>query len=165
MDKSWMDKSRGSKEYFEGVNQFVEFASPFACDGKILCPCVKCVNLIVQPLSVARDHCWASGMLKTYKVWKFHGELAAATPATECGSSHMQETQNLYGDFHGMLHDLCPPHEMAPKPMEEGPTAQHSGEGLNDDAKKFYKMIDDVDKPLYEGCTKFTIFSAIVVLF
>ena len=48
-----------------------------------------------------------------------------------------------------MLHDLCPPHEMALEPMEEGPTAQHSSEGPNDDAKKFYKMIDDVDKPLY----------------
>ena len=49
--------------------------------------------------------------------------------------------------------------------MEECPTAQHSGEGPNDDAKNFYKMIDDVDKHLYEGCTKFTIFSAIVMLF
>ena len=118
-----MDKRRGSREYFKGVNQFVEFASPSARDGKILCPCVKCVNLILQPLNVARDHWWASRMLKTYKVWKFHRESAATTPATECGSSHVQETQNLYGDFRGMLHDLCPPYEMAPEPMEEGPTA------------------------------------------
>ena len=64
-----------------------------------------------------------------------------------------------------MLHDLCPPHEMTPEPMEKGPTVQHLGEGPNDDVKKFYKMIDDVDKPLYEGCTKFTIFSIVVVLF
>ena len=54
---------------------------------------------------------------------------------------------------------------MAPEPMEEGPTAQHPAEGPNDDTKKFYKTIDDVDKPLYEGSTKFSIFSAIVVLF
>ena len=47
---------------------------------------------------------------------------------------------------------------MAPEPMEKGPTAQHSVEGLNDEAKKFYKMIDDVDKPLYKSCTKFSIF-------
>ena len=133
-----MDKRRGSREYFEGVNQFVEFASPSACDGKILCPCAKCVNLILQPLNVAHDHCWASGMLKNYKVWKFYGESAAATKATEYGSSHVQETRNLYGDFHGMLHDLCPPHKMAPEPMDEGPTAQHPAEGLNDEAKKFY---------------------------
>ena len=101
-----MDKRRGSREYFEGVNQFVEFASPFARDGKILRPCAKCVNLILQPVNVVRDHCWASGMLKNYKVWKFHGESAAAMTATECRSSHVQETRNLYGDFHGMLHDL-----------------------------------------------------------
>ena len=160
-----MEKRRGTREYFEGVNQFVEFAAPSARNGKILCPCVKCVNLLIQPLNVVREHCWASGMLKNYKVWKFHGESAAATPATECGSSHVQETQNPYGDFHGMLHDLCPPHEIPPEPMEEGPTAQRPSEGPNDDAKKFYKMVDDVDKPLYEGCTKFSIFSAIVVLF
>ena len=160
-----MDKRRGSREYFEGVNQFVEFASLFACNGKILCPWAKCVNLILQPLNVACDHCWASGMLKNYKVWKFHGESAAAMMATECGSSHVQETQNLFGDFRGMLHDLCPPHEMALEPMEEGPTTQHLGKGPNDEAKKFYKMIDDIDKPLYEGCKKFSIFSAIVVLF
>ncbi|XP_075660213.1 uncharacterized protein LOC142630034 [Castanea sativa] len=165
MDKSWMDKKRGSREYFEGVAKFVEFASLSVRNGKILCPCVKCVNLISVLPNVARDHCWASGMLNNYKVWKFHGESAAATTATVCGSSHVEETLNEYGDFRGMLHDLCPPHEMAPEPMEEGPTVQHADEGMNDEANKFYKMIGDVDKPLYEGCTKFSIFSAIVVLF
>ena len=38
-------------------------------------------------------------------------------------------------------------------------------EGLNDDAKKFYKMIEDVEKLLYKGCTKFCIFSTVVVLY
>nr|POF19532.1 hypothetical protein CFP56_47711 [Quercus suber] len=123
-----MDKRRGSREYFQGVNQFVEFASLSARNGKILCPCAKCVNLILQPVNVVRDHCWASGMLNNYKVWKFHGESAGAMTATECGSSQVQEFENLYGDFHGMLHDLCLPHEMPPEPMEEGPTTQHPAE-------------------------------------
>ena len=35
---------------------------------------------------------------------------------------------------------------MPPQPMEEGPTTKHSAEGPNEEAKKFYKMIDDVDK-------------------
>ena len=103
-----MDKRRGSREYFEGVSKFVEFASLSARDEKILCHCAKCVNLILQPLNVAYDHCWASGMLKNYKVWKFHGESVAATTTTKCESSHVQETQNLYVDFRGLLHDLCP---------------------------------------------------------
>ena len=89
MDKSWMDKRRGSREYFEGVNQFMEFASLSRHNGKILHPCAKCVNLILQPLNVACDYCWASGMLKNYKVWKFHGESAIATMAIECESSNV----------------------------------------------------------------------------
>ena len=89
MDKSWMDKRRGSREYFEGVNQFMEFASLSRHNGKILHPFAKCVNLILQPLNVACDYCWASGMLKNYKVWKFHGESAIATMAIECESSNV----------------------------------------------------------------------------
>nr|POE99853.1 hypothetical protein CFP56_35499 [Quercus suber] len=69
-------------------------------------------------------------MMNNYKIWKFHGESAAATTATDCGSSQVQDSENLYGDFRGMLHDLCPPHEMPPEPMEEGPTTQHPAEGM-----------------------------------
>ena len=54
---------------------------------------------------------------------------------------------------------------MTAEAMEQSETAQQLTEGLNDGAQKFYKMIDDVDKPLYAGCTKFSIFSTIVVLF
>nr|XP_023905102.1 uncharacterized protein LOC112016865 [Quercus suber] len=49
--------------------------------------------------------------------------------------------------------------------MDEGKTVQQPAQGPNDGAEKFYKMIDDVDKPLYAECIKFSIFSAIVVLF
>nr|POF10391.1 hypothetical protein CFP56_61459 [Quercus suber] len=66
--------------------------------------------------------------MNNYKVWKFHGESTAATTATDCGSSQVQDSENLYGDFRGMLHDLCPSHEMPPEPMEEGPTTQHPAE-------------------------------------
>ena len=51
------------------------------------------------------------------------------------------------------------------EPMDEGETVQQPAQGSNDGVQKFYKMIDDVDKPLYARCTKFSIFSAIVVLF
>ncbi|XP_030946005.1 uncharacterized protein LOC115970519 [Quercus lobata] len=165
MDKSWMKKQRGSREYIEGVLKFVEFASKHASDGKIFCPCTKCVNMNLVLPGVAREHLWSKGMLQNYTLWKWHGESAAVPTATECGSSHVQESLEQYGDFRGMLHDLCPTHGMPPEPMDEGETVQQPAEGPNDGAQKFYKMIDDVHKPLYAGCTKFSIFSAIVVLF
>ena len=50
------------------------------------------------------------------------------------------------------------------QPVED-PSMQQLVEGPNDDAKRFYKMIEDVEKPLYKACTKFRIFSAIIVLY
>ena len=77
----------------------------------------------------------------------------------------MQDFVEQYDNFRGMLHDLCPTHEMPPEPKEQGETVQQPTKGPNDGAQKFNKMIDDVDKPLYAACTKFSIFSTIVVLF
>ena len=41
MDKSWMKKKKGDREYVEGVFNFVKFASLHARGGKILYPCTK----------------------------------------------------------------------------------------------------------------------------
>ena len=54
---------------------------------------------------------------------------------------------------------------MAPVPVEQGQSGQQPDKGLNDNAQNLNNMIDDVDKLLYDGCAKFSIFSAIVVLF
>ncbi|XP_050280987.1 uncharacterized protein LOC126721937 [Quercus robur] len=43
---------------------------------------------------------------------------------------------------------------MAAEPMGQDETAQQPAKGPNDGAQKFYKMIDDVDKPLYAGYAK-----------
>ena len=141
-------------EYIEGVLKFVEFASKHASNGKIFCPCTKCVNLSLVLLGVACEHLWSKGMLQSYTHWKWYGESVAVPPTTECGSSHVQDSLEQYGDFRGMLHDLCPTHEMPPESMDEGETVQQPALGLNDGAQKFYKMIDDVDKPLYVECKK-----------
>ena len=60
----------------------------------------------------------------------------------------MQENLNEYENFSGMLHNLFPMYDMAPKPMDEGPSMQQLIKGPNNDAKRFYKMIKDVEKPI-----------------
>ena len=69
------------------------------------------------------------------------------TPA-EGGSSHVQENLNEYENFSGMLHNLFPMYDMAPKPMDEGPSMQQLIKGPNNDTKRFYKMTEDVEKPI-----------------
>ena len=53
-------------------------------------------------------------------------------------STHVQDSLNQYSDFHGMLHDLCPMHEMAPKPMEQGQSVKQLAEGPNDDTQNIW---------------------------
>nr|DAD39618.1 TPA_asm: hypothetical protein HUJ06_013941 [Nelumbo nucifera] len=49
MDKSWIHRSRTSKEYLDGVDQFSRFAFRKADrEGKIRCPCTKCGNVLLM---------------------------------------------------------------------------------------------------------------------
>ena len=46
MDKSWMSKDRLSKEYVDGVDQFLAFALAHTTDSELMrCPCQSCANL------------------------------------------------------------------------------------------------------------------------
>ena len=92
------------------------------------------MNLNLVSPGVAQAHLWTNGMLPSYTHWKYHGELADVATAPECGSSHVQDSHKQYGDFHGMLHDLCPTHEMAAEPIRQGETTQQHAEGSNDGA-------------------------------
>ena len=46
MDRSWMNASRITEEYENGVEEFLQFAQSKAEPmwGKFFCPCVKCAN-------------------------------------------------------------------------------------------------------------------------
>ena len=47
MDQSWMNASRMSPAYKEGVEQFLQFASERSQldeDGKYFCPCINYLN-------------------------------------------------------------------------------------------------------------------------
>ena len=45
MDKSWInEENRVSARYLQGVIEFISFALKSSRDGKLACPCVKCVN-------------------------------------------------------------------------------------------------------------------------
>ena len=147
MDKSWMDTKRGSEEYVHGLDSFVEFATRTACQGKISCPCRNYRHRHMLDVKDMRHHLYSFGMVKNYRTWVFNGEFESTPTTTEGGSSHVHEILDQYSDFHRILHDLHPMHDMAPASMDEGsivqqgpdgPFVQQPIEGPNDDAKKFY---------------------------
>ena len=67
MDKSWMNKGRTTREYVEGVNEFLKFASKNVTnDGTVCCPCVKCVNYTRLTPGQVHDHLVYYGICKSY---------------------------------------------------------------------------------------------------
>ncbi|KAH1266513.1 hypothetical protein GmHk_01G001999 [Glycine max] len=77
MDRSWMNESRISPEYEEGVEQFLQFASERGQpdeDGKYYCPCINCLNGRRQILDDIRKHLLCDGIKRNYTT---HAEWVA----------------------------------------------------------------------------------------
>ena len=80
-------------------------------------------------VEVVRHHLYSIGMVKKYRTWVFNGEFESTPTTTKGGSSHVHESLDQYGDFHGMLHDLHPMHDMALTSRDEGPSVQQGPDG------------------------------------
>ncbi|KAI5335692.1 PREDICTED: transposon [Prunus dulcis] len=77
MDKTWMSKDRMSKEYEDGVEQFIAFAVSHASNPKLMkCPCQICENLMFETPKGVRDHMFIRCVYQSYKIWSWHGEVA-----------------------------------------------------------------------------------------
>ena len=78
MDRSWMNASRMSPAYEEGMEQFMEFTSKRSRpdeDGKYFYPCINYLNKRQQVLNDIREHLLCDGIKKNYTTWIWHGEL------------------------------------------------------------------------------------------
>ncbi|OMO55082.1 hypothetical protein CCACVL1_27413 [Corchorus capsularis] len=105
MDKTWIGlTSRASLEYREGVNQFLDFAfARSSSNGKIWCPCVKCVNTYRVSRSEAYGHLICDGFLKGYDRWVSHGEVFEE----ESTSTVMPNEEGELGhQINDLLHDI-----------------------------------------------------------
>lgn len=85
MEKSSMTlgettRSRISNEYTAGVFAFVEYAKGFEnWEGKIRCPCKKCLNTYKLYGDTMACHLLANGFIQDYIVWHYHRENRAST--------------------------------------------------------------------------------------
>ena len=80
MDKSWInEENRVSARYLQGVIEFINFALKSSKDGKLACPCVKCVNTWRNTKDVVVEHLLNHGFSPSYTHWYFHGESCSTT--------------------------------------------------------------------------------------
>ena len=70
-----MNKKRFSREYIQGVKDFIQFATKSkSSDGKIPCPCTRCSNVYLFEPRVVHDHLVTNGICLGYDPWYCHGE-------------------------------------------------------------------------------------------
>jgi len=78
MDRSWMNESRMSPAYEEGIKEFLQFAferSRSDEDRKYYCPCINCLNGRRLILDDIPEDLLCDGIKKNYTTWIWHGEL------------------------------------------------------------------------------------------
>lgn len=164
MDKSWMYSDRTKPYYRDGVDAFIKFAThtyeqdiasgkrkPYN-EGKVkfLCPCVKCLNVYVHKARNVKLHLCIYGFIRNYAVWTEHGEGKESswwTPLDVNGSDgpHSDEPAHA-AETTRMVNALA-------------------GEKYSKESEKMQRILDDAQKPLYEGCEDFTKISAMCNLF
>lgn len=147
-----MSANRFSKEYKDGVLEFVNFAVRHADDpSQIKCPCLSCCYGNRVSAVELEGHLGAFGIDQSYTCWTKHGEKRKKGESSNMGNSERYASDDI--DTNTCAGDDF--EEMA-KAVEDD---------LNDRPQMFEKLITDAETPLYEGCTKFTKLSAVIKLY
>ncbi|XP_073120575.1 uncharacterized protein [Henckelia pumila] len=147
MDKAWMSKNILSHEYEVGVESFLQFAMQNANDpNEIPCPCTRCGNLQMKDVRTIRAHLCSNGMDLTYHTWIWHGERSTVkNPMNDSDQVGPDEHKYFAEETIDMVHDAY--------------------DSYAENPSQFHKILEDAEKPLYSGCTKFTKLTALVKLF
>ncbi|XP_062081224.1 uncharacterized protein LOC133786027 [Humulus lupulus] len=147
MDKEWMSADRMSVEYIKGANEFLKFSLDHAKDPKyICCPCSKCGNMKKMTATIIKEHLYFHGIDKSYKLWYWHGEELHVTPDPPMMNEDRNYRQlDREDNLDEMIDDAYYESEVDPV--------------------KFENLLNDAEKPIYSGCTKFTKLSALLRLY
>nr|XP_040251541.1 uncharacterized protein LOC120968676 [Aegilops tauschii subsp. strangulata] len=164
MDRRWIHGTLFSREYIEGVKEFMNFIQEkFSEDDKIFCPCRKCLNHHYQHQTVANTHILTYGMESTYTRWIYHGEDFDVDVIEHRVDVHDTEDGDNGADrFEEMFEDLRTAVEQAQSETEN----QDANNGGNPyENESFLKnVMKEAKRQLYHGCTKFSRFSFVVKL-
>ena len=153
IDKSWIYlENRLSDQFWNGLASFMNIAKDHVNSvGETSCPCRKCRNGKMWSLQVVHAHIHRWGFDTSYKAWVFHGEpnIEEIHASHVASSEPVDEMLNILNDIAGVggdndQHDAVPEDEF----------------DLDEDQYK--DLYDDLETPLYPGCTTFSALNLLV---
>ncbi|XP_019260867.1 PREDICTED: uncharacterized protein LOC109238842 [Nicotiana attenuata] len=107
--------------------------------------------------NVVEEHLVVHGFTKGYTKWVFHGEGFSSRNTPH--PSNDDEESTIRDEIDGLLHDTFR--------NIEGQTGDEEGVGerLSEDAKKFFKLLEEGKQELYPGCENFSKLSFTIWLY
>ncbi|XP_059284098.1 uncharacterized protein LOC132037582 [Lycium ferocissimum] len=145
-NKQWMEliNDRLADAYVDGVEIFLDYAFTRLGEPQLIrCPYIKCGNATSRTRVVVRSHLIVHGIIPGYTFWYHHGERSGeAQPDSEFINENDIEEGDGEDEIHGILRDLYYNGDNMNNNDEEEP---------NLEAKRFYKLLEDFELPLYES--------------
>lgn len=163
MDKSWIDlANRWSRPYLDGIENFLTFAYINKDPGsRIYCLCRKCANREMWVKTIVRKHIRDNGFLKKYKIWDKHGE--SINGADHISSQNGIEFDSFMDDdMFGLVQEAIGVPDVRPHDENDVDSLNTPWMGPNEPTKKFIKLMENANLPLYPGCKKGSALSFIV---
>ncbi|OIT20814.1 hypothetical protein A4A49_64741, partial [Nicotiana attenuata] len=161
-NKRWMHCDRVSKEYLDGVEDFINHAFSIKQDGEqILCPCMKCVLIHQVNRATAYDHLVINGIMPSYDTWFCHDEPLKGSSSNAQTNNRSQST--LRGDdMTGMKHDAFG--GFTEFISESGDVDHNLQENIahpsenqpHVEVDKFERLMKEANVELYPVCKKFS---------
>ncbi|XP_010681270.2 uncharacterized protein LOC104896251 [Beta vulgaris subsp. vulgaris] len=159
MDQNGMNCSRESEEFKSGLNAFLDdsFAN-VAIEGQILCPCKRCCRRFCYSRDEIYDHVIVNGFVKGFKDWVINKEASSSTCKDNINTNESY-CDNSFDDIDGLLQDTF-------RDMNEGlNVGEENANGPNEEARKFYKLVEEGKQELYPGCKTFSKLSFLIRLY
>ena len=161
-DCSWMyrDSPQGLRrmDYYNGVQGYINFAISILINftgGGIRCLCKKCQNKKYLHPYVVMMHLLHKGFMENYKCWYAYGEVFVSKKrmgemvvgSTFSASNVYEAANDNTNPYRNMVMDAM---RMNQGNVNQCPIVE---EESNTDASRFFDLLKDSDKPLWDSCT------------
>ena len=140
-------RDRLSQQYIDGVNSFLTFAMTVVDrSGKILCPCIDCLNCYQQFANIMQIHLLHHEIMQDYTKWYYHEESRELNEHID--DEEMSDNDHLDG-IDALVED-----RIRGEPRD---TTQQ-----DEEVRNFDKMFSDSKHELYPGCTNYTLLKFVI---
>jgi hypothetical protein len=157
-------------DYCNGVQGFINFATSILRNfigGGISCPCRKCENEKYLHPDIVMMHFLHKWFMENYLCWYAHEEVFVRNKRMEemvvwstSSASNVQEVANdNRNPYKNMVMDAM---KMNQDHVSHCPIVE---EELNADAARFFDLLKDSDKPLWNGCMNHNKLSTVAQVF